>query len=55
MNMGSESIEAIMRRRQIVFVGFVVRMEDTRLPKCVILGELVGRVGGVGGWEKEWM
>ena len=30
-------------------------MEDTRLPKCVIFGELVGRTGCVGGQEKELM
>ena len=30
-------------------------MEDTRLPKCVIFGELVGGAGSTGGQEKEWM
>ena len=30
-------------------------MEDTRLPKCVMFGELVGGAGSVGGHEKEWM
>ena len=30
-------------------------MEDTRLPKCVVFGELVGGAGCVGGKEKEWM
>ena len=29
-------------------------MEDTRLPKCVMFGELVGGAGCVGGQEKEW-
>ena len=28
---------------------------DTRLPKCVMCGELVGGAGCVGGQEKEWM
>ena len=36
---GSESIEATLRRRRILFVGFVARMEDTRLPKCVMFVE----------------
>ena len=40
MKTGSESIQAIMRRRRILFAGFVARMEDTRLPKCVVFGEL---------------
>ena len=30
-------------------------MEDTRLPKCVMFGEVVGGTGCVGGQEKEWM
>ena len=38
-----------------MFAGFVARMEDTRLPKCVLFGELVGGAGCVGGQEKEWM
>ena len=44
-----------MRRRRILFVSFVARMEDTRLPKCVIAGELVGSAGCVGGLGKECM
>ena len=44
-----------MRRRGILFAGFVVRMEDTRLPKCVMFGELVGGAGYVEGEGKEWM
>ena len=45
---GSESIEATFRRRQILFAGFVARMEDTRLPKCVMFGEVVRGPGCVG-------
>ena len=30
-------------------------MEDTRLPKCAMFGEMVGGVGRVGGQENEWM
>ena len=52
---GSESIEATLRRRRILFAGFVARTEDTRLTKCVMLGEMVGGAGCVGGQEKEWM
>ena len=32
-----------------------MRMEDTRLPKCLMFGELVGGSSCVGGQEKEWM
>ena len=52
---GSDSIEATLHRRRILFAGFVARMEDTRLPKCVTFGEMVGGAGCVGGQEKEWM
>ena len=46
---GSKSIEATLRRRRILFAGFVARMEDTRLPKCVMFGEMVGGAGCEGG------
>ena len=36
-------------------MGFVARMEDTRLPKCVMFGELVGGAGCVEGQEKYWI
>ena len=52
---GSESIEATLRKRRILFAGFVARMEDTRLPKCVMFEEMVEGAGCVGGQEKEWM
>ena len=56
MKTGSESIEAIIRRMRILFAGFVARMKDTRLPRCVIFGELVGGAGcWRGGQEKEEM
>ena len=48
-------VEATLRRRRILFAGFVARMEDTRLPKCVVFGEMVGGAGCVESLEKEWM
>ena len=33
----------------------MARMEDTRLPKCVMLGEVAVGAGCVGVYEKEWM
>ena len=45
MKTGSESIEATMRRRRIFFPGLVAFMEDTRLPRCVMLEELVKGAG----------
>ena len=50
---GSENIEAALRRRRILFAGFVARMEDTRLPKCVMFGRNGGGHGLCGVQEKE--
>ena len=54
MKTGSENTEAIKGRRRIMFAVFVARMGDTKLPKCVMFGELVGDAGFVGrGQAKE--
>ena len=49
---GSDSIEATLRRRRILFTAFVARTGDTRLPKCVMFGELVEGAVCVGGLGK---
>ena len=49
---GTERIDAIMRRRWILFAGFVARMEDTKVLHCVMFGELMGGAGCVGGAGK---
>ena len=49
---GSESIEATIRRRQVLFARFVARIEDERLPKYMMFRELVGGTGCVGSQEK---
>ena len=41
----SESIEATVRKRRILFAGFVVRMGKERLPQRVMFAELVGGKG----------
>ena len=48
----SESIEATLRTRRILSAGFVARMDDMRLPKCVMFGGTVGGKCCVGGQEK---
>ena len=48
----SESIVATLRRRRILFAGFLAHMEDTRLPKCVMFGEMV-RARAVSGVRKK--
>ena len=37
---GSKSIEATLRRRRILYSRFEARMEDTRLPKYVVFGDI---------------
>ena len=51
----SESIEAIVRKRRILFAGLVARMEEGRLPQREMFGELVGGKDYSGGQEKDWM
>ena len=51
----SESIEAIVRQRRILFAGFVARMREERLRKRVMFGELVGGKSYSGGQEKDWL
>ena len=41
----SESIKAIVRKRRILFAGFVARMGEERLLQRVMFGELVGGKG----------
>ena len=51
----SESIEAIVRKRGILFAEFAARMGEERLPQRVMFGELVGGKGYSRGQEKDWM
>ena len=55
MKTGSESIEAVVCRRRSPFTGFMERIENTRLSKYVLFGELVGGTDCVGGQRKEWI
>ncbi|CAB1115072.1 unnamed protein product [Ectocarpus sp. CCAP 1310/34] len=49
-----ETIEATVRKRRLCFAGFVMRMEDNRLPKGILLGAMAG--GGYrGGQESNWV
>ena len=49
----SESIEATVRKRRILFAGFVAGMGGERLPQRVMFGELVEGKGYSGGQEKD--
>ncbi|CAB1098869.1 unnamed protein product [Ectocarpus sp. CCAP 1310/34] len=50
-----ETIEATVRKRRLCFAGFVMRMEDNRLPKRMLLGAMAGGVGYRGGQESDWV
>ena len=49
MKTGNESIEVITRGKRVLLAGFVARMEDTRLSKCAMFGELLVGAGCMGG------
>ena len=51
----SESVETTVRRRRILFAGFVARMGEERLPTRVMFGEMLGVKGYSGGQEWDWM
>ena len=51
----SESIEAIVRKRRILFAGFVARMGEERVPQRVAFRELVWGKGYSEGQEKDLM
>ena len=46
---GCENVETTVRKRRILFAGFVARMGNERLPKRMMFGELEGGKGYVGG------
>ena len=46
---------AIVRKRRILFAGFVARMGEERLPQRVMFGELAGGTGYSGRQGEEWM
>ena len=51
---GSTSLESQLARRQLRWIGHVVRMEETRLPKQILYGELSTGKRKVGGQRKRY-
>ena len=47
----SESDETTVRRRRMLFAGFVARMGEERLPRRVMFGEMLGGKAYSGGQE----
>ena len=53
---GSESVEATVRRRRLLFAGAIARQPDHRLPKRLLFGRLAGGENpGVGRPEQDWL
>eukprot|EP00752_Nemacystus_decipiens_P015067 g13423.t1 len=50
-----ETIEATVRKRRLCFAGFVMRMDDDRLPKRVLLRTLATGKGYRGGQGSDWV
>ena len=50
----SSSLEALLIKAQLRWSGHVVRMDDTRLPKIALYGELSSGVRSVGGQRKRY-
>ncbi|CAN0377621.1 unnamed protein product, partial [Laminaria digitata] len=50
-----ENVETTVRKRRILFAGFVARTGDERLPRRVMYGEVEGGKGYLGGQEQDWM
>ena len=52
---GCESIETTVRTRRLLWAGALIRMDDRRLPKWMMIGTLErGVKKGQGGQEKDW-
>lgn len=51
----TETIEATVRKRRLLFARFVMSTGDVRRPKRVMLGRLEGEEGYRGGQEDDWM
>ena len=47
----SASVETKVRRRRIMFAGFIARMGEERLPRRVMFGEMLEGKGYSGGQE----
>ena len=50
-----ESVETTVRRRRILFAGFVARMGEERLPRMVVFRGMLGGKDYPGGQEWDWM
>lgn len=52
---GCEYVKTTVRKRRMLFEGFVTRMGDETLPKRGLFVELEGGKGYLGGHAQDWM
>ena len=50
-----ENVDTTVRKPRILFAGFAARMDNERLPKRVMFGEVDGGKGYSGEQEQDWM
>ena len=51
---GVERVEMMMMRRSLRWLGHVARIEETRIPKCLLVSKLVRGKCSVGGQKRRW-
>ena len=55
VKIGCQNVETTVRKRSILFAGFVARMGNEKLPKRVMFGQVDGGKGCSGGQEQDRM
>lgn len=52
--MGVDRVEVMMLRRRLHWLGHLERMEDSRLPNCLLVSHLVVSKQSAGGEKRRW-
>ena len=51
---GLERVELMLMRRRLRWLGHAARMEETRIPKCLLVSKLARGKRSVGGQKRRW-
>ena len=51
---GLERVEVMLMKRRLRWLGHVARMEETRIPKCLLVSKLARGKCSVGGQKRRW-
>ena len=52
---GLERVEGMLMKRRLRWLGHVARMEETRIPKCLLTCKPDRRKRSVGGQKRQWI